>query len=151
VNPAGPVVVVQRPHSWVELGWAFVAGIGVALCAYGFGLMVGATTAHAGGPAVLTWNQATDCGSVTAWELLAAPITQANPNPQPTAATVGVTIANSGPPCGLNMSRTVDVSGVGPMRFWLRAVAGSVRSGTSNAVDQSLPLGKPDGLQVVVP
>jgi hypothetical protein len=154
VNPAGPMLVpmvVQRPHTWAELGWAFIAGIGTALFAYGLGVMFGAATAHAGGPTVVSWNQATDCASVTAWELLAAPITSANPNPQPTTAAVGVTITNTGSPCGLNMTRTVDVSGVGPMRFWLRAVAGSTRSGTSNAVDQSLPLGKPDGLTVSVP
>lgn len=140
------VVVTPRPASWLELAAAFTVGFTVA-CA-----LLSASIAYAGGPVALTWNQASDCSEVTGWELLVAPITTANPNPQPTAAVVGVSFANDQPPCGLNMTRTVTVaSGVGPQRFWLRALAGAVRSDVSNAVTASLPLGKPSGLTVVVP
>lgn len=136
-----------RPASWGELATAFLLGfaIGVVLT-----VTFAAGVAHAGGPTVVAWNQSADCASVTGWELLAAPITTAQPNPQPSGATVGVTIPNTGtPPCGLAMSRTVNLSGVGSYRYWLRALAGSTKSGESNAVEASQPLGKPDGLTVV--
>jgi hypothetical protein len=113
------------------------------------GLSLLAKTVLAGGPVALTWNQATDCPSVVGWELLVAPISTANPNPPVTTASVGVSFANNVPPCGLSMSRTVNVSGVGQQRFWLRAVATASKSSESNSIDASLPLGKPDGLTVV--
>lgn len=136
------LVVTPRPASWLELAAAFTVGFTVAC------VLVSASVAFAGGPVALTWNQASDCSEVTGWELLVAPVTTANPNPQPTSAVVGVSFANDQPPCGLNMTRTVNVSGVGPQRFWLRALAGSIRSDVSNAVDRSMPLGKPSGLVV---
>lgn len=143
------VVITPRPATWSELGAAIFVG-------FLLGLMVaylwGAGTAIAGGPTVVTWDQGADCASIGGWELLVAPITSAQPNPQPTAAAVGVTIANTGtPPCGLAMTRTVNVAGVGPTRFWLRAVAGATKSKESNAVDASLPLAAPAGLSVAVP
>ena len=111
-----------------------------------------AAAAYAGGPVAVTWDQAADCASVSGWELLQAPITTANPNPQPTAATIGASIQNSGtPPCGLAMTKTVTLAGVGLSRFWIRAVAGTVKSGESNSVDASLPLARPAGLSVAVP
>lgn len=143
------VVVTPRPASWAELAAAgFVGFLLGVMCSY----VWGAGTAIAGGPTVVTWDQGADCGLVTGWELLVSPITAAQPNPQPSAAPVGVTIANSGtPPCGLAMTRTVNVAGVGPSRFWLRAVAGPTKSGESNSVDASLPLARPAGLSVAVP
>lgn len=141
-------VVEARPASWRELFVAFLLG----MFAMGILTNLGIGLAHAGGPVALTWNQATDCAEVTGWELLVAPVTTANPNPQPTSAVAGVSFANDQPPCGLSMSRTVNVaSGVGPQRFWLRAVAGTTKSDVSNAVNASMPLGKPSGLTVVVP
>lgn len=140
------VVVAPRPASWRELMVAFLLGM------LAMGVLTNVGVALAGGPVALTWNQASDCSEVTGWELLVAPITTANPNPQPTAAVVGVSFANDQPPCGLNMTRTVNVaSGVGPQRFWLRALAGAVKSDVSNAVNASMPLSKPTGLQLVVP
>lgn len=141
------VVMVLRPASWKELTAMFGLGLLVGL---GLAMAVWPTCAFAGGPTVVSWNQDADCAAVTGWELLQAPITTTNPNPQPTAAVVGVTIPNTGtPPCGLAMTRTVTASGVGPTRFWLRALAGATKSGESNSVDASLPLGKPLGLTVV--
>jgi len=77
----------------------------------------------------------------------------AQPNPQPTAATFTVSIANQPPVvCGSAATTTAAVSGVGPTRFWLRAVLGSTaKSGESNSVDVTLPLARPAGLTVVVP
>ncbi len=146
--------VEARPADWYELALAVAAGI---FLGFSVACVMFVSTAHAGGPVALTWSQASDCGEVTGWELLVAPITTANPNPSPTSATVGVSFANSGAPCGLNMTRTVTVtSGVGPQRFWLKAYtpgAGGARfySDVSNSADASMPLGKPSGLTVVVP
>jgi hypothetical protein len=149
VKDRSGVVLVARKNDWGELLAAgvvgFLCGVAASCGSYGAGL------AHAGGPTVVTWDQATDCASVQGWELLQAPITTANPNPQPTAAVIGVTIANNAPPCGLNMTRTVTLAGVGPTRFWLRAVASGGKSGVSNAVEASLPLAPPASLSVVVP
>ena len=144
------MIVIQRKNDWGELAIvalvAFWCGVAASCGAYATGV------AHAGGPTVVSWDQASDCASVQGWELLQAPITAANPNPQPTAAVVGVTIQNSGtPPCGLAMTRTVTLNGAGPTRFWLRAVAGAQRSVESNAVGAVLPLAPPTSLSVVVP
>jgi hypothetical protein len=142
-------LVARRVNDWGELLTAWFVGF---LSAVGLILILGCPTlACAGGPRIVTWDQAADCASVQAWELLQAPITTANPNPVSTAATLGVTIPNSGPPCGLAMTRTVTVAGVGPTRFWIRAVAGTLRSDVSNPVDRSLPLAAPAGLSVVEP
>lgn len=105
----------------------------------------------AGGPVAVTWDQGQDCGVVTGWELLQASVTTSQPNPQPTSAVIGVSIPNTGtPPCGLAMTKTVTVSGIGPTRFWLRAVATAGKSGTSNQVDAALPFAAPSGLTVTV-
>lgn len=142
-------ILGPRPASWFELGFAFLVGFGIGVV---LTVAFGAGVAHAGGGATVTWDQGADCSSVTGWELLAAPITTAQPNPQPTAAAIGASIQNTGtPPCGLAMSKAVTLSGVGPTRFWIRAVAGATKSGESNSVDVSLPLAKPAGLTVVVP
>lgn len=141
-----------KPKWWQYLPWhVMVFGVGMLLALVGL-IVFAVNLANAGGQVNLTWDQASDCSIVTGWEVLVAPITTANPNPQPTAATIGVSIANTGtPPCGLAMTKTATVTaGVGPTRFWLRAVdGGSVKSKESNAVDASLPLGKPSGLTVV--
>lgn len=124
----------------VGLIWFVIVGLSLA------------TFVYAGGPVALTWDQANDCSVVTGWELLQASVTTAQPNPQPTSAVIGVSIPNTGtPPCGLAMTRTVNVSGIGPTRFWLRAVAAAGKSGTSNNVDAALPFAPPTGLQIVVP
>lgn len=133
-------MVIQRPRSWIELGWAFVAGIAVAAVVFAAGV------AFAGGPTMITWDQGSDCAAVTGWELVSVPITTSNPNPQPTGA--GLSVPKDASGCGLAMSRTVTTTGVGPTRFWLRAVAGATKSAESNSVDASLPLGKPTGLTV---
>jgi len=129
----------------------------LTILALGFsaGFLVGwamaVTDAHAGGPGVLTWSQPADCAQITHWELLAAPITAAQSNPQPTNATIQATVTN-GPPvlCGPSATRTTIVSGLGPMRFWLRAAAGLVKSGESNAVDVVLSLARPVALALTV-
>jgi hypothetical protein len=143
-------VAVERPWSWFELLFAFLMGMGVGVAVT---VVFAAGVAHAGGDARVTWDQATDCTSVTGWELLGAPITLAVPNPAPATASIQMSIANTAPVvCGFGATRTAAVSGVGPTRFWLRAVFGaSLKSGESNSVDVSLPLGKPSGLTVVVP
>ena len=147
---------VWAPVTQTQLGvWEamimLAIGCAIGLVA-GWLLALGVGSAHAGGTGVLTWNQPADCASVTGWDLLAAPITAAQPNPQPTHATVQTTISN-GPPviCGPTATRTTLVSGVGPTRFWLRARNGLVTSGESNAVDVSLPLARPASLTLVVP
>lgn len=114
--------------------------------------VVGTRVVFAGGDVKLTWDQASDCSVVTGWELLVAPITQQQPNPQPVDAQIGVSIPKGQPPCGLAMQKTATItSGVGPQRFWIRAVAGATKSGESGNVDASMPLGKPSGFQLVVP
>lgn len=138
-----------RPASWEELGLVFFVGLSVGMAL--MWLIAGLTPAFAGGPVAVTWDQASDCPAVTGWELLQAPITTAQPNPPVGSATLGASIANTGtPPCGLAMVKTVTVTGIGPTRFWLRGVAGTVKSADSNSVDASLPFAKP-GLTSVVP
>lgn len=128
--------------------------LGVLVGAVSMGLLRPAC-AQAAGPVTLTWNQPSDCEAVTGWELLVAPITTTQPNPDPTAATLGASIATSDtPPCGSGMTRTLATltgASVGPTRFWLRAVAGAIRSDASAGVDAGVPLGKPTGLTVVFP
>lgn len=139
-----------EPKWWQQVPWVMIV---TALAVVGFAgalVLFGARLAHAGGPAVVTWDQVADCVAVTSWELLAAPVTTANPNPLPGAATVAMTIPNT-PPCGLAMSRTVTTSGVGPTKFWIRAVAGAFRSGESNSVEVALPLARPSGLGIALP
>jgi hypothetical protein len=140
-----------KPSFWSVVPWTLVLPA-LALIALVLGLVVfAASLVQAGGPTVVTWSQPTDCDVVTGWELLAAPITTANPNPQPPAANVAVSIPNTGTPlCGPGMTKTVTLAGVGPSRFWIRAAVNTFKSGESNSVDASLPLGKP-GLTSVVP
>lgn len=112
--------------------------------------VVGTHVVFAGGDVKVTWDQASDCNVVTGWELLVAPVTTQQPNPQPSDATVGVSIPKGQPPCGLGMTKTATVTaGVGPQRFWLRAVAGATKSAESNAANASLPLAPPGQLTVV--
>jgi hypothetical protein len=149
-KPKAVLEIPTRPINWAEIGVMFIVGFiaGVLVT-----LTFACGVAYAGGNAVVTWDQAADCTSVTGWELLGAPITLAVPNPAPATASIQMSIANTAPVvCGFGATRTAAVSGVGPTRFWLRAVFGaSLKSGESNSVDVSLPLGKPSGLTVVVP
>lgn len=143
------VVMPVRPWSWLELLWTFLFGLGIGVV---LTVVFAAGYAHAGGSAVVRWDQPADCTSVTGWEFLGAPITAAQPDPQPTVATLQVSIANVAPVvCGFGASKTVTVAGVGPQRYWLRAVMGAVKSGESNSVDVTLPLARPSGLTVAVP
>lgn len=139
-----PLDVPARPATWTELAVALLAGfvLGASTCGT-------VTKAMAGGPTVVSWDQGADCASITGWELVQAPITTAQPNPQPTAGSIGASIANTGtPPCGLAMTRTVTLAGVGPTRFWIRAVAGATKSIESNSADAALPLASPGQLRV---
>lgn len=140
------MIVIQRPASWWELIEAFMLGALTSL------VLLYPTPVWAGGPVVVTWDQAADCASVTGWELLVAPVTTVNPNPLPSAATLGATIANTGTPaCGMAMVKTATItSGVGPQRFWIRAVGGAIKSVESNSVDASLSFTAP-GLRSVTP
>jgi len=121
--------------------------------ALAIGFALASSIADAGGTLALTWDQASDCASITGWELLVAPITAANPTPAPTSAIVRASIANTGAPtCGLAMTTRVTLTtGTGPQRFWLRAVAGADRSAESNTVDLSLPLARPSNLHLSLP
>lgn len=111
--------------------------------------VVGTRVVFAGGDVQVRWDQASDCSVVTGWELLVAPVTTQQPNPQPSDAVVGVSIPKGTPACGLAMQKTVTVTaGVGPQRFWLQAVAGTTKSGVSNAANASLPLAPPGQLTV---
>lgn len=109
--------------------------------------------AFAGGQATVRWDQGADCGQVVGWELLQAPVTATGPTPVPSMATVGASIPNDGTPaCGMAMQQTVTLVGIGPQRFWLRAVgANGVKSAESGSVDASLPLARPSGLSLAIP
>jgi hypothetical protein len=138
------------PKWWQRVPWHLVLPAGAFVGFLVWLIFFAVRLAQAGGPAVVTWDQGADCGSITGWELASAPVTAAAPNPAP--PTGGVSIPNSGSPfCGLAMSRTVTTTGVGPTRFWLRAVAGPTKSTESNSADAALPLAKPAGLTVSVP
>lgn len=145
-----PVRIEPRPASWGELATAFVVGVAVTVLAF---VLFYPTCVLAGGAVDVTWSQSADCAIVTGWDVLIAPITTQQPNPQPTAAAIGVSIANTGTPaCGLNMQKRVTVSdGVGPTRFWIRAVAPQAFSKPSNPADASVPLAPPAGLSIAVP
>lgn len=139
----------RRPW-YMQVRWHLVLFPLLFATALGLVFFFAVRLANAGGPAVVTWNQPTDCPSITGWELAAAAITTAKPNPTFADATVQVSIANTAPlVCGLGASKTVNLNGVGSARYWLTSVAGTIKAGPSNSVDASLPLGKADGLTVV--
>jgi hypothetical protein len=61
------------------------------------------------------------------------------------AGATGVSIPKGSLTCGANVSAIVATTGVGTMRFWLRAVdtTGTVKSAYSNTVDAPLPFASP--------
>lgn len=118
-----------------------------------FWFLLFARAAYAGGPATVTWDQAQDCPSIASWDLLAAVVTTAQPNPSVATATVVTSIANAAPVvCGSSATANVSLSGVGNIRFWLRSRStGSpqVVSAASNSVTVTLSLMPPAGLSIV--
>jgi hypothetical protein len=147
-DPTYPTLTVPpRPADWTELAIALAVGF---LAGFAIALVIAASTAHAGG-VVVTWQQPSDCPAIDAWELLAAPNPSASPSPS--SAQVVATIPNGPPVICDALTQAVAVNVLGPTRFWLRSIENTsgLVSGPSNAVDASVPLGKPVGLTVVVP
>jgi hypothetical protein len=106
------------------------------------GLVLVASVARAGGPVTVTFDQLADCAVVGGWEL--AYERAATAGATPGTAALGASIPK-GATCGANTSGVVNSTGVGNMRFWLRAVdtTGAIKSAYSNFVEAALPFASP--------
>ena len=127
----------------------FLAALLLAGLVHGSPLLAQARTVQ------IKFDQAGDCPSIARWDLYAAPITTAQPNPPIPSSPVG-NVANVPPlTCGLGVSTNVTTSPlvIGPNRFWLVAVDTQVSppvQGTSSPLDAPVPLAAP-ALKTVLP
>lgn len=116
------------------------------------GLLAGAAITRADG-ATVKWTQPADCAEIKSWELLAAKLTAAKPDPKPADAGPALPVTlPAGTVCtnGTPLSAPVSWNGTrGTWRFWLRAVsADGVRSAESAPLEKQNPLAAPAGVNV---
>lgn len=133
----------QEPRfNWREMLAITVLGLALG-AAMSLLLLFTPDRAWGSGPRRLVFNQPADCTFVARWETAYEPTGTAGTLPSSAAAKV--LVENAAPVvCGPGITAVSGFLGVGPTRFWLRAIAtdGST-SAWSNSVDAPLPFAAP--------
>ena len=104
-------------------------------------LLLAAQFVHASGGMQAQFDQLADCPFIAGWEVAYEPVSAGGTVPGTGA--LGASFPNSGT-CGPNTQGAFQATGVGPHRFWLRAVAGDgTLSPYSNSLDVTIPFAAP--------